>query len=65
MAAMTNNAKLNISFYNPSGYPNPFQDDLLLTNRLKEAGEVLGICVIDYVILGYTTYVSLKERGQI
>jgi DNA repair protein RadC len=50
----------------PSGDPTPSQDDLLLTNRLKEAGEIIGIKVIDHVIIGsYGNYVSFKERGMI
>jgi hypothetical protein len=48
-----------------STLPSPSQDDLFLTNRLKEAGDVLGITVIDHVVLGYPNYVSLKEMGQI
>jgi DNA repair protein RadC len=54
-----------LSRFHPSGDVTPSQDDLLLTQRLKEAGEILGIQVVDHVILGYATYVSLKERGQL
>lgn len=53
--------KCHVSIH-PSGDPSPSQVDLLLTNRLKEAGEVLGISVIDHVILGCPNFVSLKER---
>ena len=49
----------------PSGDQCPSQDDLLLTHRLKDIGEVLGINVLDHIILGYTNFASLKERGQI
>ena len=49
----------------PSGDPTPSNDDLLLTSRLKEAGEILGISVIDHVIFGDNRYISLKERGHL
>jgi DNA repair protein RadC len=44
------------------GDPSPSQDDILLTDRLKEAGEVLGINVIDHVILG--VYELCKFEGE-
>ena len=64
-AILANAAGVILVHNHPSGDPYPSQDDLLLTNRLKEAGEVLGIQVMDHVILGYANYASLKERGQI
>ncbi len=64
-AILANAAGIILLHNHPSGDPNPSQDDMLLTNRLKEAGEVLGIQVVDHVILGYANYASLKERGQI
>jgi DNA repair protein RadC len=62
---LANAAGVILVHNHPSGDPNPSQDDLLLTHRLREAGEVLGIQVVDHVILGYANYASLKERGQI
>ncbi len=64
-AILANAAGVILLHNHPSGDPCPSHDDLLLTKRLKEAGEVLGIQVIDHVILGYANYASLKERGQI
>jgi DNA repair protein RadC len=64
-AILANAAGIVLVHNHPSGDPYPSQDDLLLTNQLKEAGEVLGIQVVDHVILGYANYASLKERGQI
>jgi DNA repair proteins len=64
-AILANAAGIILLHNHPSGDPSPSQDDLLLTSRLREAGEVLGIQVVDHVILGYATYASLKERGQI
>jgi DNA repair protein RadC len=63
--ALTRSAAAIIACHNhPSSDPTPSQDDILLTNRLKEAGEVLGIRLIDHVVIGsYGNYVSFKERG--
>lgn len=47
----------------PSGDPRPSQEDILLTKRLRKAGEVLGIPVLDHVIIGGTDYFSFKEEG--
>ncbi len=47
----------------PSGDPTPSSDDLALTRRLRQAGELLGIALFDHVIVGRAGYVSLKERG--
>ncbi len=47
----------------PSGDPTPSQDDIFVTERLKKAGEIIGILVIDHVIIGDGKYTSLKEKG--
>ena len=49
----------------PSGDPTPSAEDLALTRRMAEAGEVMGIPVIDHIILGYDKFISLKEEGMI
>jgi DNA repair protein RadC len=49
----------------PSGNPTPSPDDVALTRRLKAAGELLGIDMVDHLILGDMTYVSLKECRQL
>ena len=64
-AILANAARIILLHNHPSGDVTPSQDDLLLTRRLKEAGEILGIQVVDHVILGYANYASLKEKGQI
>lgn len=45
----------------PSGNPAPSQSDIDITRRLAEAGELLGIKVLDHLIIGDGVYVSLKE----
>lgn len=53
---------LIICHNHPSGDPQPSAEDITVTKRLQEAGEVLGIRVLDHVIFGDGTFVSLKER---
>jgi len=47
----------------PSGDPTPSEDDIKLTKRLAEAGEITGIDVLDHVIIGDNRYLSLKREG--
>ena len=47
----------------PSGDPQPSREDILLTRRVEEAGRMIGIPVLDHIIIGDGTYVSMKERG--
>jgi len=47
----------------PSGDPTPSREDLELTGRLREAGELMGVRVLDHVIIGSGCYVSLADRG--
>jgi DNA repair protein RadC len=48
----------------PSGDPMPSIDDLALTQRLKQAGVVLGIKPLDHVIIAEGRYVSLVDDGH-
>lgn len=47
----------------PSGDPTPSPEDVALTRRLVEAGEIVGIELLDHLVIGDNQYVSLKERG--
>jgi len=47
----------------PSGDPAPSLEDIQVTRRLVEAGKVLGIEVLDHLILGDGSFVSMKEKG--
>lgn len=48
----------------PSGDPTPSQEDIQITKRLVEAGNIIGIDVLDHVIIGENRYYSLKEHGH-
>ena len=63
-AALLNNASAIICFHNhPSGDPEPSREDIETTSRLVEAGEILGIRVLDHIIIGEQRYLSMREKG--
>ncbi len=47
----------------PSGDPTPSREDLEITERLKQVGDLMGVRVLDHVIIGNGDYVSLADRG--
>ena len=47
----------------PSGDPEASEDDIKLTRRLAEVGEIVGIDVLDHIIVGDKDYLSLKGKG--
>jgi len=47
----------------PSGDTEASEDDIKLTKRLAEAGEIMGIDVLDHIIIGGNKYLSLKREG--
>ena len=55
-------ARIIITHNHPSGNTEPSEADLSFTRRIVEAGEVMGIEVIDHFIIG-NTYLSLREHG--
>ena len=48
----------------PTGDPSPSSEDIAITRRLKEVGELVGIKVLDHIIIG-DSYISFVERGLI
>ena len=49
----------------PSGDPKPSREDLQITQRLVEAGKLMGIEVLDHVVIGKGRYVSLRAERRI
>lgn len=47
----------------PSSDPSPSRQDVELTTRLREVGDLCGITVLDHVVVAADGYVSLSERG--
>ena len=63
-AAAASAAAIVLFHNHPSGDPTPSNDDLLLTSRMVNAGDIMGIDVIDHVILADQRYFSLVEAGR-
>ena len=58
--ALQKNAVSIILLHNhPSGDPTPSMEDIILTKRIKEAGNLIGIELLDHIIIGNNCYVSL------
>lgn len=47
----------------PSGDPEPSRDDVAITEQLRAAGRLVGIEVLDHIVIGDGTYISLRSRG--
>ncbi|MBA3925144.1 RadC family protein [Listeria rustica] len=62
--AMKYSAAGVMCFHNhPSGDASPSSQDITVTKRLKKAGDLLGIPLIDHIIIGNNTFTSLKQEG--
>ncbi|MBI4152325.1 DNA repair protein RadC [Candidatus Woesearchaeota archaeon] len=49
----------------PSGDPQPSDEDVVVTNQLREAGKIIGIEFLDHIIIGKRKYYSFKEENGI
>ena len=49
----------------PSGDPSPSTNDILLTKRVKDAGALIGVELLDHIIIGNNCYMSFSESGLI
>jgi DNA repair protein RadC len=62
--AITDRAASIICVHNhPSGSLEPSQQDLAITGQIAQAGEILGIRLLDHIIVTKENHVSMKERG--
>jgi DNA repair protein RadC len=62
--AVKNNAVAIIVAHNhPSGNTKPSSEDINLTNRLRQAGDILGIPILDHLIIDEGKFESFANRG--
>ena len=61
-AILSNAASVIFMHNHPSGDPEPSNDDIVITERLEKAGEILGINVLDHIIVARSGYYSFKEN---
>ncbi len=64
-AILASAASIILVHNHPSSDPEPSEEDLSITKRLVQVGELLGISVVDHVIVAKRGTVSLRARGLV
>jgi DNA repair protein RadC len=64
-AIKRSSASIIVAHNHPSGNPIPSSEDIQITKRLVESGNIIGIDVLDHIIIGGNQFYSLKEQGLI
>lgn len=65
-AICSNAGSIILAHNHPSENPEPSKTDITTTNRVAEAGEILGIPLLDHIIVGNESrYASMREKGLI
>jgi DNA repair protein RadC len=62
-AVLSSASALILVHNHPTGDPSPSSEDIQITRRLREAGTLLGIAVLDHIIIGNGEYCSFVEKG--
>lgn len=61
-AILSNSSKIMLAHNHPSQILKPSSEDKLITKRIQDSGEILGIELLDHIILGDNEYFSFKEN---
>jgi len=64
-ALLANAAALIMVHNHPSGDPKPSAEDLSVTKALKQLTDLLPIRLLDHIIIGRKSYVSLQDSGHL
>ncbi|CRF28951.1 DNA repair protein RadC [Mycobacterium tuberculosis] len=62
-AIKRSSASIVCAHNHPSGDPTPSPEDVQITKRLVQAGDIVGIDVLDHIVIGDQRFASLKELG--
>lgn len=62
VALLANGASIILAHNHPSGDPTPSREDLEITKKLVEIGQLMGIEVLDHIIIGADRFISLKQK---
>lgn len=65
LAIKKNSASIILAHNHPSGDPTPSQEDIEVTKRVVEVGNIIGIKVLDHLVIGEGKYYSFRESGLI
>lgn len=64
-AIRKNGVSIILLHNHPSGDPEPSSEDIQTTRRIAQAGEILGVRLLDHIIIGQNSYVSLLAEGYL
>jgi DNA repair protein RadC len=64
-ALRSNGAKIILAHNHPSDEPEPSAEDISMTERIAEAGRLLGMPLLDHIIIGDGRYLSLRKREYV
>ena len=64
-AILCNANSIIVAHNHPSGVVKPSKEDISITQRIKEAGEILDIKLTDHIIIGEHSYYSFKNEGML
>ena len=64
-AILCNANSIIVAHNHPSGISSPSCEDMSMTRKIKEAGDVLGIKLTDHIIIGEDNYYSFKNEGRL
>lgn len=64
-ALLANAVNVIVMHNHPSGNCSPSPEDIKVTRRMVEAGSIIGVEVLDHLVIGESSYYSLKEGGHI
>jgi DNA repair protein RadC len=62
-AVRRNSAALIVTHNHPSGDPTPSPEDVLVTREIVQAGKLLDVDILDHIVIGHGSWVSLRQRG--
>ena len=62
-ALLSNAASIMLAHNHPSGDPTPSSEDKATTKRLVEAGDIIGIRVLDHIIIGEDSFTNIGDMG--
>ena len=62
-AIRQNAAGIVVVHNHPSGDPSPSPDDVTVTRALVEAGKLLDVELVDHLVIGQGSFISMKQRG--
>lgn len=64
-ALLSNSARIIVAHNHPSGVLEPSKNDITFTERVKNAGEILGIELLDHLIVSENSYYSFREENML